>query len=131
LCRHARQQTTRPVPLFPGYLFVLLSRAQRWRAINGTLGVVRLITVADQPVPVDDTVVKGLLESRNQDGFIPLPPRRNLARGDEIRVTSGSFVDAFGLFEEFSDRDRVTILLELLGRKVRVLLDAGSIEVAA
>src|SRR5258706_16252721 len=41
--RHARKFDTVMRPLFPGYLFVQLDLSRdRWRSINGTLGVVRL-----------------------------------------------------------------------------------------
>jgi transcriptional antiterminator RfaH len=33
------------------------------------------------------------------------------------------FSDCLGLFDGMGDRERVAILLELLGRKVRVVLD--------
>ena len=43
--RHARKFTTVLAPVFPRYLFVILDvDRQRWRSVNGTLGVQRLIT---------------------------------------------------------------------------------------
>jgi transcriptional antiterminator RfaH len=39
-----------------------------------------------------------------------------LRNGDKIRILEGVFADCFGLYEGVTDRDRVTILLELLGR---------------
>ena len=41
--------------------------------------------------------------------------------GVEVRVLDGVFADCFGLYEGIWDRDRVAILLDLLGRKVRVV----------
>jgi transcriptional antiterminator RfaH len=38
--------------------------------------------------------------------------------------------DCLGLYDGMTDRDRVTILLDLLGRKVRVLVDAQAVAVA-
>jgi len=40
-----------------------------------------------------------------------------------VRVREGVFCDCLGLFECMGDRERVAILLELLGRKVRIVLD--------
>src|SRR5277367_4580277 len=43
--RHARKTRTIKAAAFPGYLFVALDiRRDRWRSINGTIGVSRLIT---------------------------------------------------------------------------------------
>lgn len=130
--RHARQVTTIAAPLFPGYLFVTFDAAvQRWRSINGTIGVIRLLTTHDCPVPVARGIVEGLMARRDADGYIPLPSRPCLTAGDVVRVAGGSFAEALGLFEEFKDRDRVAILLDLLGRKVRVLIDEAQVEKAA
>jgi len=45
-------------------------------------------------------------------------------------ANSGVFGDTYGLFEGIADRDRVAILLDLLGRKVRVVLDRESVVAA-
>lgn len=52
------------------------------------------------------------------------------AAGDPIRVRAGAFCDYLGLFEGLSGDERVTILLDLLGRKVRVVLDLDIIDAA-
>ncbi|MGL4303523.1 MAG: transcription termination/antitermination protein NusG, partial [Sphingomonas sp.] len=124
--RHARQTSMVSTPLFPGYLFVAFDvLVQRWRSINGTVGVVRLVTAMDCPLPIARGVVEGLMARRDADGYIPLPTRDQFARGDVVRVAEGSFADALGLFEEVKDHDRIAILLDLLGRKVRVLIDGA------
>jgi transcriptional antiterminator RfaH len=53
-----------------------------------------------------------------------------MSPGDKVRVVDGVFVESFGLFEGMADRDRVAILLDLLGRKVRVVLDRESVAAA-
>src|SRR5262245_39878141 len=71
--RHARKVTVVAAPLFPSYLFVALNPAvQRWRSINGTIGVVRLIAGSDGPMPVAHGVVDGLVQRLNADGLIEL-----------------------------------------------------------
>ena len=52
------------------------------------------------------------------------------SQGDRIRVVGGAFCDSVGLYEGLSSRERVAILLELLGRKVRIVLDTETIEAA-
>jgi len=39
-------------------------------------------------------------------------------------------LDSAGLFSGLADRDRVSILLDMLGRKVRVFLDADMVAAA-
>ena len=52
------------------------------------------------------------------------------SRGDKIRIVGGVFCDSVGLYEGLSSSERVAILLELLGRKVRIFLGTETIEAA-
>lgn len=128
---HARRISSITAPLFPGYLFVRMGAAARWRAINGTVGVIRLVMAGAYPARLAEGIIEGLLARRDERGYVPLPPRATLTPGETIRIGDGAFADAFGLFEEARDLDRVSILLDLLGRKVRVLLDGAQVEKAA
>ncbi|MFM9975731.1 MAG: transcription termination/antitermination protein NusG [Beijerinckiaceae bacterium] len=131
-CRHARRITQAAAPLFPGYFFVAFDAAvQRWRSINGTIGVVRLITSLEQPSPIARGVVEGLMARCDAQGYIPLPSRSAFEPGEAVRISDGSFAESLGLFEEIRGQNRIAILLELLGRKVRVLIDEGMVEKAA
>jgi transcriptional antiterminator RfaH len=124
--RHARRFDTVAAPLFPRYLFVAVDMAaQRWRSIQSTIGVVRLVCNGEAPAPVAATVLAALKEREDERGFIRLEPRPRPRPGDPIRVLDGAFADHLGLYEGMTDSERVTILLELLGRKVRVMLDAA------
>src|SRR6266700_1202029 len=131
LVRHARRAAHVAAPLFPGYVFVGFGQEARWRAINGTIGVVRLIMSGDSPTPVARGVVEGLMALRDEKGYVPLPQRNAPRRGEPVRIISGGLADTLGLFEEVRDRDRVAILLDLLGRRVRVLIDGALMEKAA
>jgi transcriptional antiterminator RfaH len=115
----------------PRILFVEIDIAvQRWRSIYSTVGVSQLIGNADAPVAVPTEVVATLKAREDVDGLIKLDQRPNLRIGDKIRVMDGVFSDCLGLYDGMPDRDRVAILLDLLGRKVRVLVDADSVTVA-
>jgi transcription antitermination factor NusG len=47
--RRARQFRTVLAPVFPRYIFIILDVGRlRWRSVNGTLGVQRLITDGDR-----------------------------------------------------------------------------------
>jgi transcriptional antiterminator RfaH len=122
--RHARRTEIVPAPLYPSYLFVTFNRSiHRWRAIQSTVGVARLVCNGDVPATIDDAIVDGLRSREDASGFIQLERRPQFATGDKVRVREGVFCDCLGLFEGMGDRERVAILLELLGRKVRVVLD--------
>jgi transcriptional antiterminator RfaH len=129
--RHARRVEMVAAPLFPRYLFVEIDMAvQRWRSIYSTIGVSRLIRNGDLPAPVPDDVIGSIKSREDTSGLIRLIHRPNLKLGDKVRILEGTFYDCFGIYEGMSDCERVGILLGLLGRKVRVLLDAEAVAAA-
>lgn len=126
--RHARRVETVAAPLFPRYLFVSIDlKAQRWRSIFSTTGVSQLVCNGELPVPISDSVVEALKAREDDSGFIRLDQRPKVSPGDKIRVQDGAFADCLGLYEGIRDSDRATILLDLLGRKVRVTVDVESV----
>jgi transcriptional antiterminator RfaH len=129
--RHARRIDTVPAALFPRYLFVAIDReVQQWRCIHSTFGVSRLVCNGDEPTVVPEGVVESLQERTDEKGYVKLELAPRFAPGDKIRVLDGVFTSNFGLFEKMTDKERVAVLLDLLGRKVRVVLDAESIAAA-
>lgn len=128
--RHARRTETVAAPLFPRYLFVSFDpQACRWRSIHSTVGVAHLVCNGDEPATVPAKVIEQLKQREDAKGFICLE-RRQFAPGARIEVVDGVFSSCFGLYEGMADSDRVRILLDLLGRKVRVVLDGDAIAAA-
>jgi transcriptional antiterminator RfaH len=129
--RHARRVETIQAPLFPSYLFIAIDREkQRWRSISSTVGVSHLVCNGEEPAPVPDSVIGALRDREDETGLIRLPVRPAFESGDKVRLLDGAFVDCVGLFEGMKDIERVSVLLDLLGRKVRVLLDADAVAAA-
>jgi transcriptional antiterminator RfaH len=128
---HARRVENVPAPLFPRYLFVGFDlQAARWRSIQSTQGVSHLVCNNNEPAMLPGSVIAELRAREDERGFIRLNLQPLYAPGDKVRVVDGVFGDSLGLFEGMADRDRVAILLDLLGRKVRVVLDRESVAAA-
>jgi transcriptional antiterminator RfaH len=129
--RHARRTEMVPAPLFPRYLFVAFDiMTARWRSIQSTYGVSHLVCNCEEPQALSEKVVADLRGREDDKGFVRFDPRPQHAPGDRIRVVDGVFSDNLGLFEGMADRDRVAILLDLLGRKVRIILDRDFVAAA-
>ena len=130
--RHARRVSAVKAALFPNYLFVRFDvNTARWRAINSTVGVMRLVGHDTSPTPLAESVVEGLKKHEGTDGFFEImQPAARFKVGDAIRVCEGAFNSFYGIFEARTDKERVTVLLDLLGRKSRVMLNLRSIEAA-
>jgi len=129
--RHARRVETVAAPLFPRYLFVAIdTAAQRWRSIQSTIGVSRLVCNGDDPASVAEGVIDGLRRREDERGFVQFAARPRFAMGDPVRIVDGIFASYLGLFDGVSDGERVAVLLDLLGRKVRVVFDDLSVAAA-
>jgi len=127
-CSHARRVTLEPAPFFPRYIFVAMDMAsQRWRAVRSTLGVSYLVGSDNGPTPVTDGVVAELRASEDSGGFIPMEDSPQFRRGERVRLRDGIFSAYGGLFDGMADAGRVAVLLDILGRKVRVILDGTAI----
>ena len=128
---HARKMDFTAKPLFPRYMFVAINVAtQRWRSIQSTFGVTRLVCNGEDPAAMPEGVVAALKAREDDKGFVKLDLRPAFAPGDKVRVLAGAFMDNAGLFNGLADHDRVSILLDILGRKVRVLLHADLVAAA-
>lgn len=121
--RHARRQENVARPLFPRYLFVALDPARdRWRAIHSTFGVTQLVLAGEDPAPVPDGVVDEIRARENDAGFVKLGLAAGLRPGSAVRMIDGVFAEATGVLDRIDDDRRVAVLLELLGREVRVFV---------
>jgi transcriptional antiterminator RfaH len=127
---HARKIEKVAAPLFPRYLFVSVDSKQRWRSIQSTIGVSRLVTNGSDPAPVAHEVLQFLRAREDQSGFIAMDCRPSFAVGEKVRILAGAFADVVGLFDGLGDRERVAVLLDLLGQKVRVSMDVDMIAAA-
>ena len=126
--RHARRVDEIAAPLFPRYLFIAANTAaQRWRAIQSTIGVARLVCNGDAPAAVGGDVVDALRAREDDRGLVRLDTAPAFVPGDSIRILDGAFAACLGLFECMTDGERVAILLDLLGRKVRVVLNVDCV----
>ncbi len=131
LRRHARRVDRVLAPLFPRYLFVNMDLSnERWRAILSTVGVARLICHGDIPAPVPERVVEEIQTRMGDDGAVSMFSGSGMVPGDEVRIVDGAFSDRTGIFKCLDDKQRVVVLLDLLGRELWVRLDPGVVAAA-
>lgn len=118
--------TTAMRPLFPGYLFVSLNLGQgKWRAVNSTQGVSRLVCLGQEPTPLPDALISHLMTRCDASGTIA--PLETLGKGDKVLVTKGPMVDFIATVEKIEPGKRVYALMELMGAQTRVILDPESV----
>jgi transcriptional antiterminator RfaH len=128
--RHARQSRTVKSAFFPGYLFVALDTGRdRWRSVNGTLGVLRLVAGGDgAPIPAPPGVVETLMQYLDEAGVCRFD--RDLAPGQPVRVIAGPLAQTVGVLVRLDPKGRARVLLEILGGRFHATLERSALEAA-
>ena len=119
--RHARRVDWVPAPLFPRYLFVAVDpAATRWWSIHSTIGVCNLVCFGKMPATVPMEIIAEIKARQDENGLVKLRAGCGFKQGDRVRIIDGPLNDLEGLFDCSSDDMRVTVLLDLMGRQVKV-----------
>lgn len=121
-----------PKALFPGYLFVMVDPSrQGWRPINSTFGVSRLVTLDDrQPARLPDEVMSALV-ARCDDRQLLQSSQQQFNEGDQVRAVAGALAEFVGTVEQLQPGNRIVVLLDIMGRKVRTHLPTWAIDLAS
>ncbi len=119
----------RVTALFPRYLFVRLdSVLQSLAPVRSTFGVACVVRFGVDYMVVPEHVVTTLQSNADQQsGLHKLRAADWFKRGDVVRIAAGALSGLEGIFESDDGNERVTILLNLLGRETRIQVDAGCV----
>lgn len=116
-------------PFFPSYLFVSLSLDHdRWRSVNGTIGVQNLISFGDRPAPAPAGLIEELAANASDQGHVRFD--QTFAPGARVRIVGGPFDGLMGTFLKVSDAERVSILMTMLAREVTVKVPKAAVTAA-
>jgi transcriptional antiterminator RfaH len=125
---HARKRELVQAPFFPRYLFIHLDvERDRWRAVRSTVGVSDILCNGETPMPVPDDIIVDLRAREDDNGNVRVNKVVPFKAGDRVRILMGSFAEQMGIFDCETDAERVRVLLQLLGRTVKIQLPVDAI----
>jgi transcriptional antiterminator RfaH len=119
-----RKVEIRP-PLFPGYLFAEVIAG--WWAAHWCPATHGLVMSSGLPLRVPARVLDEI-RGRERGGLIELPKPPLARLGSRVRVTQGPLAGHVGLYAGMKPRERVEVLLAILGSSQRVTLAADAVE---
>jgi transcription antitermination factor NusG len=112
------------LPLFPGYLFVRIDPAERFKALS-LPGAVSIVGSASGPWPILDSEIESLRASLKSRKFEPHP---YLAVGQKVRIKSGPLADLTGFLVRQSGGYRVVLSVELIRQAAAVEVNVDDVE---
>ena len=124
---HGRTGNALDKPFFPRYIFARFDwRDEGVSRVQWTPGLSAVVTFDGKPATLPDAWVEQMraaLDELDGDEFLSLKP------GERVRVRSGPFRDVEAIFEQrMNGEDRVAILLEIMGRETRVIVDGDAVD---
>lgn len=132
IVRGARTWTERPY--IPGYIFVQFDPIEQplWPTINYVRGIQSLLyNGVETPAPIKDAAMRVLFERCNGDRVkaedLDLALSRVMPIGSNVRAVDGPFEGHVGKVD-WSDDDRVRVVLSIFGRATKVSLKSRSVE---
>jgi transcriptional antiterminator RfaH len=106
-------------PLFPGYLFVQLRPGvENYSPIRSTRGVADLVRFANEPAVIPLGNIEALQQL--QQSNVPRSANQPFEAGEKLRIVDGPFSGWEGVYELSEGGERVTVLLDMLGKGQRL-----------
>ncbi len=132
LMREPRRRMGRRVsvisPMFPRYLFVHLDQTtDNWGPIRSTVGVASMVRFGQRATPVPESLIACLRGREDEEGIQNVMPDE-LKAGARVRILEGPFAGYEGIFQVKTGRERVVVLLDILGRETRASVDESTME---
>lgn len=120
-------------PIAPGYLFLRFSFQldRHWRdLLKQVEGIHNFLRLGDAYAILTPKEVDTLFnyECSLLNKKLPANSNEALIVGDKVRVIEGPFADIEAVVDGVDDNDGLSVLMELLGRKVPVTLFAEQVE---
>ena len=125
--RRAGRWTSVVEPLFPGYLFVEVDvTVQSTAPIASTRGALGLVRFGGEIRSVPRQIIDGIMRLQS-DREAPIEPMHAFRRGDPVTIVEGPFAGVNAIFQAESGKERVMLLLDLLGRSNRIQVQSHQI----
>ena len=108
---------SKSVVLFPGYIFIHLDKKlQNWSPIRSTKGVLNFVRFGLNFAKIPDSVIE-LIKSNEINTIEKIQNLNSFKPGDQVQITDGIFKNCIAIFESFKAKDRVLLLMNILGQQ--------------
>ncbi|MCH9643663.1 MAG: transcription/translation regulatory transformer protein RfaH [Gammaproteobacteria bacterium] len=115
-------------PMFPRYLFLsMCAKVDNWMPIRSTRGVASLVRFGGYPAKVPDSLIEFIQQKEAKYKSVG-EIAEVLKPGDKVRILDGAWDNYEAIFETKSSKQRVVVLLDILGSPTRVEIPRDLVE---
>jgi len=112
----AGKRTRKLEPLFPGYVFVNLDQSDpMWAKLRSTRGVLRIVSFANRPAPIDDAVIAHIKNSMDK-----VAEQGGIKPGQPIELDDGPFKGINAIFQAYDGEERAIVLISFMQKQQQV-----------
>lgn len=112
--------------MFPGYVFAQMTYATQHRQVQATGGVTKIVNFGGRPAVVSRNIIAELRQAVKDEETIEIPS--TVGVGEEVNVVDGPFRGLRAVVTRvLPARERVAVLLEVLGMEREVEVAVGSL----
>lgn len=112
----AGKRTKKLEPLFPGYVFVNLEQTDpMWAKLRSTRGVLRIVSFANRPAPIDDEVIAHIKNSMEK-----VAEQGSIKPGQPIELDDGPFKGINAIFQAYDGEERAIVLITFMQKQQQV-----------
>jgi len=114
-------------PLFPGYIFVAFDAGGSvWRSVNATQGITKLVSFGSAPAEIPPEFIADLRQRCDESDQVISDT--TLKEGTSVVITRGPFTNAVGRILSMDEKQRVWLLLDLMGQQSRLAVDRSAVQ---
>ena len=118
--------------LFPRYVFIRLDpRRQSTDSVRSTRGAIGLVRFGGLPTAVPEHIIASLKLREDVETGLHPDDRVQFTEGGAVRLIDGPLGGIEGVFSQYDGDERVIVLLELLGKANKVVVNRDWVARAA
>lgn len=111
-------------PLFPGYVFVNIEKADpAWAKLRSTRGVLRVVSFANKPAAIQDGVITYLKETLHA-----VSERGGIKPGQVVELGNGAFKGIDAIFQAYDGEERAIVLITFMQKQQNLTVPLSAIK---
>lgn len=115
-------------PFFPRYIFIQMDiNTDNWAPIRSTRGVCGVVKFEGVPKEVPTRLIQALKDNENAEQLQDITPP-SWKEGDVVAIEQGPFAGYSCIFQGRRSSDRVAVLLDIIGKPARAVLDYQNLQ---